>query len=161
MAESYQESSKAGNYRDWQDWSNPKAAPAYFQVGTTKHGTPHLILHTSFSTSMLQILTKSPKAQSQSWLNSVLTGFASPKNMFPSILPPTLLHLLPHSYREYQVRFNLTWMQDREIVRYKSWHYFVWDEETSGPGLSESDMITTLSLPLLGVHQQVAAVSFT
>ena len=62
------------------------------------------------------------------------------------------------SYREYMVRYNISWLQDGEILKFKTYHYFVFDEATTGAGLREDDMIMTLDLALMGVHKEIMDV---
>eukprot|EP00300_Choanocystis_sp_HF-7_P038730 c5599_g1_i2.p1 GENE.c5599_g1_i2~~c5599_g1_i2.p1 ORF type:complete len:490 (+),score=93.01 c5599_g1_i2:37-1506(+) len=64
---------------------------------------------------------------------------------------PILHQLGPYSYREYTIRFNISWSDNRELLTYRSRKYFVFDAASSGQGLSESDRITTINLALLGV----------
>jgi len=110
------DSTKAGNYRDWQDSSNPKAQTAYFNIYFFNVTNPAAVL-------------KGAK--------------------------PDLVELGPYSYREYEVRYKVNWTDNNDIMSYKTWHYFVFNEETSGKGLSENDLITSMDLALLGVHQQI------
>ena len=62
------------------------------------------------------------------------------------------------SYREYKVRFNVTWSPDRELLTYRTRTFYVFDEPSSKPGLAETDRVTSLNLALFGLRATLAQV---
>ena len=56
---------------------------------------------------------------------------------------PKLQELPPFKLREYDVRFDMTWTVDGDIVSFYEWSYYV-PEDDSG-----EQMVTTLNLPYL------------
>jgi hypothetical protein len=48
----------------------------------------------------------------------------------------------PYAYDEYFRKFDIEWTDDGDTVTYNTYKYFKFNEERTGPGLSEFDDIT-------------------
>lgn len=65
---------------------------------------------------------------------------------------PILHEVGPFSFKEQSLRSNLHWTEDESILNYTEAIHYMFDEETSGVGLSPDTEIITLNLPLLLMH---------
>lgn len=64
---------------------------------------------------------------------------------------PIMKDIGPYSYREYFVNYNVTFNSDETQMTYNRYQYYVWDPETSAPGLSEDDVLNVVNVPFLAV----------
>jgi hypothetical protein len=63
---------------------------------------------------------------------------------------PVLLEKGPYSYMEYFLKFDIAWSDDGDTVTFNTQKYYVFNPETSGPGLSEHDNLTLSYATSLG-----------
>eukprot|EP00128_Syssomonas_multiformis_P000336 Colp12_sorted_trinity150504_noHs@2733 len=79
------------------------------------------------------------------------------KNSFEVIqdkAKPSLQEMGPYVYREFAEKFRVSWNEELTTVSYYIKRYYIFDEEASHP-YKESDNITTLNIPLLGMLYQI------
>lgn len=54
---------------------------------------------------------------------------------------PMVVEKGPYSYDEYYNRFDIEWSDDGDTVTYYNQKFYIFNEQRSGPGLSENDTI--------------------
>ena len=54
---------------------------------------------------------------------------------------PKLMQVGPYAYDEYYVKFDITWTDGGDTVTYGTQKYYIFNQDETGPGLSESDEI--------------------
>ena len=57
---------------------------------------------------------------------------------------PIVTQVGPYAYNEFYVKFNISWSDNGDTVTYNTQKYYLFDNNRTGPGLSEQD---TLLLP--------------
>lgn len=55
---------------------------------------------------------------------------------------PIVTEVGPYAYNEFYVKFDISWSDGGNVVTYNTQRYYIFDEERTGAGLSESDEIT-------------------
>lgn len=74
---------------------------------------------------------------------------------------PILIKKGPYAFKEYRKRFNVSFLEDGNVVAFYEQQYFVFDEERTAPGLGVDDTFTTVNLALQGMwsNEQLSGVS--
>jgi hypothetical protein len=55
---------------------------------------------------------------------------------------PIVTEVGPYAYNEFYVKFDISWSDGGNVVTYNTQRYYIFDEERTGAGLSESDELT-------------------
>ena len=63
---------------------------------------------------------------------------------------PVVVEKGPYSYKEYFLKFDIQWTDDGNMVTFNTQKYYVFNQETTAPGLSETDNITLSYATALG-----------
>lgn len=63
---------------------------------------------------------------------------------------PVVAEVGPYAYKEYYVKFDIEWEDDGDTVKYNSQRYYVFDQENSGPGLSDQDLLVVPYAAVIG-----------
>jgi hypothetical protein len=72
---------------------------------------------------------------------------------------PILQEIGPYAYREYNVKFNISFSDDGNERSYRLWEYFEFDASQSFAGASpDSDRVTVVNVPLQGVLGALVAM---
>lgn len=48
----------------------------------------------------------------------------------------------PYVFDEYFVKFDIVWTDDGDTVTYNTQKYYIFNQEKTGPGLTQNDLIT-------------------
>lgn len=65
---------------------------------------------------------------------------------------PTLVEVGPYSYREMNVYFNISFLEDGNKRSFRKWQYFLWDPAHSFPGANpEQDDVVVVNAPFQAV----------
>ncbi len=55
---------------------------------------------------------------------------------------PVVVEVGPYSFNEYYVKFDIEWSDGGDTVTYNTQKYYVFNQEKSGPGLTQDDSLT-------------------
>ena len=55
---------------------------------------------------------------------------------------PKLMQVGPYAYDEYYVKFDIKFSDHGDTVSYNTQKYYIFNQEETGPGLTEDDQIT-------------------
>ena len=55
---------------------------------------------------------------------------------------PVVVEVGPYSFDEYYVKFDIEWSDGGDTVTYNTQKYYLWNQENSGPGLTQEDQLT-------------------
>jgi len=74
---------------------------------------------------------------------------------------PKLMQVGPYSYDEYYVKFDISWSDGGDTVTYNTQKYYLFNQDETGPGLSQDDQLTLPYATVIGFDYLLSTVDAT
>ena len=74
---------------------------------------------------------------------------------------PKLMQVGPYAYDEYYVKFDISWSDGGDTVTYNTQKYYLFNQDETGPGLSQEDQLTLPYATVIGFDYLLSTVDAT
>ena len=74
---------------------------------------------------------------------------------------PKLMQVGPYAYDEYYVKFDISWSDGGDTVTYNTQKYYLFNQDETGPGLSQEDQLTLPYATVIGFNYLLSTVDAT